>query len=302
MDIYKVLVEHGNTIAELYQCPYCPEYYLTDFELYCHLHIHKKYTCFKCLKCGAQFKTLHLLQEHRKMHVKMSNSDWQNTCHICSKIFRYIGTQKQHFVKYPPEKDCTCFKCGKKFHTNKKLKMHMFIEESESYCCYSCKVSYADAATLKQHVSESHGVVYNKHTCKICGKRMACRTSYRHHLLQHASDRIYLFCEICGKKLTSRTGLAEHRRVHSGEKPYTCEICGKTFAKSYTLKVHLRSHSGAKPYKCKTCGKQFTQSSTLTIHRRSHTGEKPYSCESCDDRFISKSSLELHRKSKHKTS
>lgn len=77
-------------------------------------------------------------------------------------------------------------------------------------------------------------------------------------------------CEICGKLLLSRDTLRVHYNVHAGERPYSCSFCGRGFTQKGNLNSHERIHRGERPYVCTTCGKGFTQKGNMTKHLAIH--------------------------------
>lgn len=122
---------------------------------------------------------------------------------------------EQHGHTNSGEKPHICQTCGKSFHVDKQLKLHMRI-----------------------HLFKT---VYS---CSYCGKGFTFNSSLTRHLRVHTGEKPYE-CLLCGKRFNVSTTLKVHYRSHTGEKPYKCNACEKAFTTCSNLKKHMALHKGA---------------------------------------------------------
>lgn len=106
-------------------------------------------------------------------------------------------------------------------------------------------------------------------TCKVCGKCLTNKYTYRNHLSLHRDDSETktFICTYCGKGWRSKSQLQSHTRFHTNERPYKCDFCDKRFCDPTSRKTHESIHTGIKPYMCQ-CGDRFSCISNLQSHRR----------------------------------
>ncbi|XP_055842944.1 zinc finger protein 26-like [Episyrphus balteatus] len=137
-----------------------------------------------------------------------------------------------------------------------------------------------------------------KHSCHICYKTLARKSSLDVHLRIHANERNFV-CPFCQKAFVQLANYRMHLRVHTKEKPFPCYYCGKSFSQSSSLKVHMRSHTNEKNYLCQVCCKGFTNSSDLEKHERVHDINRQFECKICGNFYAQKANLRAHEKKVH---
>uniref|UniRef100_A0A4W4H687 C2H2-type domain-containing protein n=1 Tax=Electrophorus electricus TaxID=8005 RepID=A0A4W4H687_ELEEL len=270
------------------------------------LAVHRQKCCrlrtYKCIKCGAAFKSLSNWYTHQRTHKVLC----MYKCPECRKPFQSLTSllahRREHMTPlvngvYP------CDNCELTFGSYRARVIHQRKHEAklprppqqerEPGKCRFCGEMFAVLSDLRVHL-KTHPE-YRPHQCDHCGKCFVLRSSLLAHLANHTGEKP-LLCTQCGKRFFGKVQLKSHMRCHTGERPHMCPHCGKCFSLLGNLNIHVRIHTGEKPYVCHQCGKGFISAGDLQVHQRSHTGEKPYHCSICDKRFVVSSHLTAHKR------
>ncbi|XP_032064363.1 zinc finger protein 845-like [Thamnophis elegans] len=278
-----------DTNEKPYKCLECGACFRTRRQLTSHERIHTGKTLYICNECGKTFANNNILTIHKRIHT----GEKPYKCMECEMTFAHSSNLISHKRIHSGEKTYKCMECGKTFAHSSTLTSHKMIHTGEKpYKCMECGKTFTQSSGLRRHKKLHTGEKPFK--CMDCGKTFAEKRNLISHKRIHTGEKPYK-CMECGKTFAQRGTLMSHKMIHTGEKPYKCMECGKTFASSSYLISHKIIHTGEKPYKCMECGKTFAQSSGLTIHKRLHTGEKPFKCMECEKTFALRSHLILHK-------
>ncbi|XP_037950132.1 transcription factor Ouib-like [Teleopsis dalmanni] len=132
--------------------------------------------------------------------------------------------------------------------------------------------------------------------CEICGRQLATRNLYYHHIRRHRGIKKHA-CNYCPKKFICSTEKIIHERTHTGERPFGCTYCDQRFSTEYRRKLHERSmHTNNRPHKCRFCCKGFVNNKSLQKHLLIHIGQQ-FCCEPCGKSFSYKCNYHTHLKS-----
>ncbi|XP_029913128.1 zinc finger protein 184-like [Myripristis murdjan] len=228
-----------------------------------------------------------------------SQPDDRISCHLCGKIFQYLGPLMKHIQTH--DKTADCHVCRITFQSTEELIQHLHLQcekhlqsaIKKKHCCDVCGKTFTKMCLLREHTKIHTGL--RQFTCQECGKAFIRKRDLTVHARTHSGEKPYS-CDVCGKAFSQRPNLVTHIRKHTGEKPYHCDLCGKNFRTSGHLTIHLKFHSGERPYCCDICGKNFRQSGEVKRHRRIHTGERPYACHVCGMKYKFGGNLKVHMK------
>lgn len=174
----------------------------------------------RCTKCGRNFLTPELLQQH-DLNIHSADTPTYN-CQACKMLFATANAYYSHNHRHHTTKPkYSCEICGDVLITPSKLKEHRNVH-----------------LNIKDFV------------CNICNKSFIRKDNLRNHLRVHTGVKPYS-CEFCQKSFGHYTDMKRHRYIHTGEYPFKCADCGKGFVKKSTLDTHLKFHKG-KPHEDKS--------------------------------------------------
>lgn len=193
------------------------------------------------------------------------------------------------------KKAFVCLDCSKGFTTQRHLKAHIGIHQSEKkHKCVHCKHTCHTASGLRTHTLEVHsGVKDLLHVCNICGEEFAKRYGLQRHKLRKHSVK-QLSCEVCSKEFSCNEDLLQHSKCHTNLDTLKCDHCGKTFTTSCALQRHATLHQAVThQFECTKCSMKFTRKDSLGTHMKIHAQKRPFVCH-CGKRFVRKSRLKEH--------
>ncbi|KAJ9576790.1 hypothetical protein L9F63_006631, partial [Diploptera punctata] len=218
-------------------------------------------------------------------------------CHLCGKAFKNIGTLNQHEKTHVHTgvKLFICDKCGKRFYTNTKLKVHLHSHsDSMPFKCSICNKKFQDKlVTPKKNKKNKLSIKESKSIpCSSCDRQFSSKPSLYYHMKVNHGAKMYGKCNVCEKSFPSKQALENHERIHTNELPYKCN----------------KIHTGEKPFMCPICNHSFTQKHVMQKHAiklsREAVKEKPnnrmyyedtdnihqeeddkYDCKICEEHF-----------------
>lgn len=105
----KVIRRNRKARPRNFQCPHCPDQFVSEAKLKKHSILHDPSRKYTCETCNKSFSKKYHLSCHMRTHTK----DKEFSCEECGKQFAYSYLLKQHSYKHSKEKPFPCKKCGK---------------------------------------------------------------------------------------------------------------------------------------------------------------------------------------------
>ena len=140
--------------------------------------------------------------------------------------------------------------------------------QDKRFNCPNCNFKGYSRASVSDHFSKTHGVVY----CKTCGKQCPNPHALKRHEYIHANDKQHV-CKTCNETFFFESELKNHRVKHRSKSSFFCMHtgCGKTFHRNSDLNAHVEVHTG-KIWYCDHDGCDYSNHDKRLLkgHKRSH--------------------------------
>ncbi|KAM9841722.1 zinc finger protein 532 [Aulostomus maculatus] len=200
----------------------------------------------KCLECNEMFQDDSSLAMHYQQALESSG---QKTCTICQMLLpnqcSFLSHQRIHQHKSPyicPECGASCRSVHFQSHVTKNC---LHYTRRVGYRCIHCSVIFADVATLKSHIQNTHCEIFYK--CPLCP--MAFKSAPGTH--SHA--------------------YTQHPGVKAGEPKviYKCSMCDTVFTLQSLLYTHFDQHvvnHKVSVFKCPDCSMHYAQKQLMLDH------------------------------------
>jgi hypothetical protein len=242
-------------------------------------------------------------EQNRK---KVNNQDEPAAvCVICNKKFHTQYKLRCHLYNHKEPK-LQCDRCGKCFLDNFRLTAHKFshsdVRNIKCPLCPNDKGYFKDKLFLRSHFALCHSVESKYFKCAVCSHASKTKEKIKSHLGVHFPHMRRFVCEIkvCEKTFILRRDLLLHtQRTHRGERPFKCDLCPKTYLSAQVLRDHKKVVHMNFRFDCKFCDKPYKSTSALLEHLFSHREEKPYNCGECANRYISRKNFKNHLRKCH---
>ena len=229
-----------------------------------------------CEHCGAQFKVLGHLKNHRGEVHNLGKFK----CEKCDKVFALESRLKTHTKDSHKTEESQCVICHAYFYKRKTMLHHMVrnhygikVVMSEDlktiFQCAHCNEEYTEVEPLKNHLALEHKDVkkINKSRCHRCGESFDSEELQKEH---SKTCEAISTCHICGTTLSNMGSLRAHiKAVHQKVKNAKCHICGKEFFLRHLMLKHIENvHEGQRNFQCDSCGDKFSTQSAMKKHKR----------------------------------
>ncbi|KAK2888191.1 zinc finger protein 532 isoform X1 [Channa argus] len=200
----------------------------------------------KCSECNKMFQDDSLLAMH---YQQAQESSGQKTCPICQMLIpnqcSFLSHQRIHQHKSPyicPECGASCRSVHFQSHVTKNC---LHYTRRVGYRCIHCSVIFADLATLKSHIQNTHCEIFYK--CPLCP--MAFKSAPGTH--SHA--------------------YTQHPGLKAGEPKviYKCSMCDTVFTLQSLLYTHFDQHvvnHKVSVFKCPDCSMHYAQKQLMLDH------------------------------------
>lgn len=143
-------------------------------------HEPKEYVCDLC---GKHFGTKRCVERHiMYVHAKEPKRHQQGSqppsiCRICGKSYTDPATFKRHLETHSESAKLPCPTCNQLF-TRSQLYTHCKIHGPRDFFCEICGKSFVTNSALQKHIKDVHQRL-GQSTCKLCGKVLANKISFR---------------------------------------------------------------------------------------------------------------------------
>lgn len=107
--IIKINRRNRKARARNFQCPHCPDQFVSETKLKKHSVLHDPNRKYTCETCNKSFSKKYHLSFHMRTHIKNKKF----SCEECGKQYAYLYLLKQHSYKHSNEKPFPCKICGK---------------------------------------------------------------------------------------------------------------------------------------------------------------------------------------------
>ncbi len=237
--------------------------------------------CYLCLK---EFKRIHTVRRHLKIH---SGEDKKWPCSKCKMKFTKKIYVKRHMkIHSGKAKKYPCHKCNMKFTSKSYINIHMLTHSTvKAYECSMCHKKFTFECTLKKHLNIHTGA--DKKQCPIC---KAFYRDLKLHMVVHQErkPKEKVTCPVCKIQVMH---LQLHMKIHGPRKVFNCKDCDKTFTNKGNLNRHRLIHKGFHKKECPICHGHFSE---ISQHMKVHSGEKNHVCPECSRAFTQKGNLDRH--------
>lgn len=112
---------------------------------------HKEEKAFKCFECNKEFDKNHQLVRHSRVHT----GEKPFSCDFCVKTFTQNSNRTVHMRQHTGERPYFCNKCGKRFASSHHLKLCTGTQRescNKSFRCTTCGRNFHTDSNLKVHM------------------------------------------------------------------------------------------------------------------------------------------------------
>lgn len=292
-----------HNTQNLYYCSLCGKMFAYKQWLRKHMLIHHSSKEHSCEQCGRGFRSLFLLDMHKKLmggtctkpklqtSSRAGHNGWKQMCKYCSKRFALSSRLAKHVRNVHPEAEVfTCDVCDKGFCYYLEYLPHRRTHRHIPYQCKACEVAFPTYKRLLQHRA-GHPNPSQKSSLPSTDPSSSIPTvSADAGVPANSSDTI-------GE---SDPGKGQDAGNSGGgdENSSTGEVRINKSSTNPGLPVPV-SVSLSESLVCQICRLVFLTKLNYQKHSRLVHGEMKYSCQSCDENFDRRKLLDIHTKRRH---
>ncbi|XP_071645075.1 uncharacterized protein [Temnothorax longispinosus] len=303
------LLKHED-IKKDFPCDTCGEIFHSRVRMRVHMQRHKS-NSVACEICRRYLSSKEALEKHRKTvhfhdyvcdicHKKMkckrmlrahiiSHLESKFTCPKCPNVYKSKQSLNEHLLKHESiKKNIPCDTCGKIFHSNVRMRVHMRRHKSNSLACEICRRHLSSKEALEKHHKTVH---LHDYVCDICHKKLKSKQKLRIHIISHLESKFK--CPKCPKVYKSKQYLNDHLLKHEDiKKDFPCDTCGEIFHSRVRMRVHMQRHK-SNSVACEICRRHLSSKEALEKHRKTvHFHD--YVCDICHKKMKCKRMLRAH--------
>uniref|UniRef100_A0A1B0D1G1 C2H2-type domain-containing protein n=1 Tax=Phlebotomus papatasi TaxID=29031 RepID=A0A1B0D1G1_PHLPP len=302
------------------------------------LHVIKYHNSSKltCKVCNKGFAKEAELEEHRRIHIPISQLQDLYECDLCPKKFRMKLTFLKHKRLHTTNKitEMFCEVCGKRFINIEKLQEHQEKHAEEGTRDFKCDICGHQFKKINRVHSELIDHENTLPKCEICWQNHAEFNSLKSQILLIVQD------DVSGKEerptieyvqleeniqiqqlpieVKDELVLEHHEDIPSPEPPEpenhpksdmddnwnswesSSEPCEtRFFRNSVTLERHKESRDRAN-LNCDSCSEKFCRATDLYNHQKIvHKVKTAFECRHCDQKFSNFRLIYKHHKTTH---
>lgn len=207
-----------------------------------------------------------------------------------------------------------CNVCGKTFHIESRLSIHIKRHDKKKYECDICQLTFSIRKYIVKHM-ETHCKDL-QYFCDKCDRRFRTMTSCYAHKKYYcskidsnttgrrrkhnsANQKDYLSCHICMQPYLAVLNLQRHYQTrHAGQFDTFCKDCNQKFG---TIEDNNSHRKSAHPnLQCTVCKQTMLSQESLKSHISNHSKqERPFICDICFAAFTRASYLKSHHRRLH---
>lgn len=311
-------------------CNFCADLFTNRKKLWLHLKLHHKdltnCMCYICFHSEDNVKALeaHVATKHKVIIKKPF------ACHICARLLGN-GVKVAEHIKIHGKHLVNCRVCGKIFHAESELKVHLAehtdvpAEQKEQkprperksggvvdskpeeltvskrlrtvHTCNLCHRTFRVQGDLLKHKAAEHDIPVNAEFCFQCDTQLSSPETHQNHKCETKSSE-----ELNSIEELNDSGSSSKRRTWGDDtSPVPCDLCNKDWPSRKFLWQHLiRSHKQVAGLACGVCLKLADGYETLAVHMDelhpgyfNDEGDNP-TCQVCGRYHNSRPKLESH--------
>ncbi|KAK7092042.1 hypothetical protein V1264_009650 [Littorina saxatilis] len=189
---------------------------------------------WQCEMCEKTFKNERYLARHKQLHgqpsfdceychKKFIRKDYLND-HKCvlpdGTSVRVVRKKNRLYIR----DDLACPHCKKTFSSRSNLNKHMRVHGERQAECQVCGKKFHYDSYLKLHIATVHDRQF-QYQCSHCGKILFSKTGLIAHIKQFHQEQVKLFpCPKCGKTFRQKGNMRTHLYSHTKERSFKCDV------------------------------------------------------------------------------